>query len=59
MEYTLKIQDQSIPWYVTFSDKVIVSIDDGQQVYTPDSPQWQQAKRYVEDLILTKLWGIV
>jgi hypothetical protein len=59
MEYTIKIQDQSIYWYVTFRDEVITSISDGKQVYTQDHWFFWYAEPYVKDLILAKLGYIV
>jgi hypothetical protein len=55
MEYILKIQDQSISWYVTFREGVLISIDDGQQVYTPEHHMFKSAKWYVETLMLEQL----
>jgi hypothetical protein len=55
MEYTLKLKDQSIIWYVTFRDKIIVSIDDGQQVYTLGHHMFKSAKRYVEGLMIERI----
>jgi hypothetical protein len=52
MEYTVKLRDGLGIWYVKFQDKEIVSIDDGQQVYTPDHHMFKSAKRYVEDLMI-------
>jgi hypothetical protein len=55
MEYILKLKDQALTLYVKFQDSEIVSIDDGKQVYTPHSPQWQYAKSYVEDLMIEQM----
>jgi hypothetical protein len=59
MEHTIKFEDQGMIWYVTFLDTEITHIDDGQQVYTPEHYMFKYAKRYVEDLMLTKLGYIV
>jgi hypothetical protein len=55
MEYTIKIKDQSLVWHVTFRDREIVSIDDGQQVYTPDHHMFKSAKWYAETLMLEQI----
>jgi hypothetical protein len=55
MEYTIKLKDQTITWYVTFRDRVIIRIDNGQKVYTPEHHMFQHAKRYAEDLIIEQI----
>jgi hypothetical protein len=52
MEYTLKLQDKSKTWFVTFQDSEIKQIYDGQQAHTLDSPRWKSVKRYVENLMI-------
>jgi hypothetical protein len=55
MEYTIKLTDRAITCYVTIKDKGIVSIDILSIVYTPDSPYWQQVKRYAESLMIEQI----